>query len=67
MKDRKHDTTDHSNRHATDARLRSHGFRIHSRPDKGEPTWVMDGERFTEREAIELVEDLECTNTLPKS
>lgn len=36
------------------AKLRRHGFRIHSRPNRGEPTWERRGEVYTEREALHM-------------
>lgn len=34
------------------AKLRRHGFRIHSRPNRGPVTWIRRGEVYTEREAL---------------
>lgn len=38
--------------HETDARLRSFGFRIVSRPRDGEALWERGGRLYTQREAV---------------
>lgn len=39
-------------RHPTDMLLRKHGYRVHHRPDKGEPIWFKNGIQFKESEAL---------------
>lgn len=45
---------DESSRHAVDACLRAHGFKIHARPAKGEPTWERHGAVLSQRAALAL-------------
>jgi len=43
------------NRQPWDRKLRSHGFRIVSRPRKGPTLWVRNGKTVTEAEAMRQV------------
>ena len=48
-------TKDSTSRHPTDADLRERGFRIHSRPEKGEPVWERGGVLYPESKAVKEV------------
>ena len=50
------DTAETRNWNAPDAKLRSFGFRIHSRPRKGPDLWERHGEKFTKEQALRIVE-----------
>lgn len=50
-----YDTRDCSDRHPTDAQLREHGFKIHSRPKRGEPVWERAGRLYTQSEAEKIL------------
>ena len=49
------DTKDSTQRNPADADLREHGFRIHSRPEKGEPVWERGGVLYPESKAVKEV------------
>lgn len=51
--------------HPDDIRLRSHGFKIHSRPRRGEPLWSLGGEVFTHSRACEVC-GITCTQEHPE-
>jgi len=42
-------------RGSLDAQLRDLGFKIHSRPSKGEPIWERLGIRYTQKAALEVL------------
>jgi hypothetical protein len=37
-------------------RLRAFGWKVHSRPDKGEPIWIRNGKKVSESLALEIVQ-----------
>ena len=45
---------DRTDRHATDAYLRRHGFRIYSRPRRLEPVWERAGRLYKQSDALAL-------------
>lgn len=51
-----YDTSDTTNRCATDTELREHGFTIHSRPERGEPVWKKNGVLYPQSRAQQWVE-----------
>ena len=55
MDDFGHPSQDRTFRHAGDALLRRHGFRIHSRPKGDRPLWQRDGVVMAEETALALV------------
>jgi len=56
-KDIPHPSRETRERFPTDEKLRAWGFRLKARPDKGEPIWELDGMKFTQTEALILVEE----------
>ena len=41
-------------RHPLDMQLRKRGYRIHARPNDGEPIWCKDGSIYRESDAIQI-------------
>lgn len=55
MDEKHYDTHERHNRFSEDARLRKYGWRIVSRPSRGEAIWENEGVRKTESEAMDSV------------
>lgn len=53
-----HPSEDRSNRFPKDRLLRLHGYRIHSRPNKGEAIWKREEILFPYSEAVSKMETL---------
>lgn len=54
--DKDYDTKDRTERFSGDQKLRRAGFKIHGRPEKGEPLWEREGKVYKESEARRLSE-----------
>ncbi len=52
-----HPTKSHSSLFWTDCILRNHGFTIYQRKKETEPIWERRGERYSQSEAMSLVEE----------
>jgi hypothetical protein len=49
-----HPTTETRLRHWQDVVLRKFGFAVHSRPKRGQATWIRNGEVYGQEEAIQI-------------
>ncbi len=55
---------DTTSRHAVNELIRSHGFRINSRPKKGQPLWEKNDKVLTEKQVLKLLKEQDVADAL---